>query len=112
MKYIKKNDLPVGRKVWACAYSTNSKKEDMSLICNPVYGQIVKTRYSIGFVVFKKNNELRSLNSSVSVWAREYADTYEESFEIYNELVQKRIDWLNKMIEHTKSDFLKEENNV
>lgn len=35
-----------------------------------------------------------------------YADTYEEAVEMYNELVQKRIENLERMIESAKLDMI------
>lgn len=38
-----------------------------------------------------------------------YADTYEEAVEMYNDLVQRRIDNLQRMIESAKSDMIGKE---
>lgn len=39
--------------------------------------------------------------------SRYYTDTYEEAVEMYNELVQKRIDNLKLMIKEAENDKIK-----
>jgi len=109
MKYIKEEDLFIGRKVWACAYDVWHFREKKLLSCKPIQGQIceITGQYSkIGFIPFKGINTLRANSAGVSIKAREYADTSSESIEIYNELVQKRINLLNDVICKTKFDFI------
>lgn len=101
----KREDLRDGQKVWGCAYSTNNTEKSMALKKKPVFG-IVKTTAPYkeeGFYELNKQGEpIKS--SKVSLYARKYADTYEESVIMYNVSVQKQIDFLNGLIEDCESD--------
>lgn len=111
-----------GTKVWACAYSFDNNKTTMGLIQKPIYGMIKgygwdwREDYNeeiaepIYFVPFKKGSETEFAKSKeVRFLSRVYADTYGECIELYNTLVQERIDWFNKRIEETKCDLIKME---
>ena len=101
MKYTDYYKIEPNTPIWACAYQANSKNSGLIYKCEPVQGEI-----DLGgkFHKYKRNRKLAS--SEVSADSRAYADTYEECLELYNELVQNRIDELNRIIEHTKKDFI------
>ena len=58
------------------------------------------------FVPYKKGTREKRKSGIVGFQARMYADTYEEAVEMYNELVQKRIENLERMIESAKLDMI------
>lgn len=102
--------FPVGRPVWAVAYRINDDTEDARLKCLPTRGEIVHTGGKYGkyqFVPYKNGTTEKRKSGEVEVRSRIYADTYEEAVEMYNELVQKRIDKLYQMIESSKSDLIR-----
>ena len=110
MRYERK-DLKNGQKIWACAYKTNNTEKGMALKKKPVYGivKIKSSDYWYGAYFYELNKIGNPIKSSrVSIHAREYSDTKEESTKIYNELVQKQIDFLNDLIDDCKKDFIKE----
>ena len=55
--------------------------------------------YRVGTKTFRKNG--------VACNSRDYADTYEEAVENYNDDVQDRIDRLLELAEEVKNDFIK-----
>lgn len=55
--------------------------------------------YRVGTKTFRKNG--------VQCNSRDYADTYEETVENYNDDVQDRIDRLLELAEEVKNDFIK-----
>lgn len=87
------------------AYDINDDTERHDLRCEPVLGEIVDNglRY---FVPYKKGTKVKRGSGSVRRDSRMYADTYEEAVEMYNDLVQRRIDNLRRMIESAKSDMI------
>lgn len=119
MKYTNKNRelLKQGMKVWACAYKFDNNKTTMGLIQKPIYGVIRGYGYDWGgnaeegypafFAPLSKNSETKIVKSKVvSIHAREYADTYEECVELYNDLVKGRIDWFKQRAEETEKDLI------
>lgn len=101
--------LPFNRPIWGLNYSINNETEYKDLICLPVLGEIVdrtgKFRiWSSDFVPYKKGTSELRKSGMVSARSRIYADTYEEAVEMYNELVQKRIDNLYRMINEAEKD--------
>ena len=87
------SDLPVGKPIWGFAYEI--KNDTMHRVCysKPVRGEIVVSPYHTKFYPYKKNGKLCE-SKGVSFESRRYADTYEEAVEMYNELVQDRINRL------------------
>ena len=75
----------------------------------PILGELRETNHSYPdwavFFPYKKNGEICK-SKSVNLNARYYADTYEEAVEMYNELVQQRIDRLHKAIHEAEGDFI------
>lgn len=101
------DNLPVNRPIYGLAYDINDDTEHKRLNCLPVLGEIIDVethRFSRGmwgthvFVPYKKGTTEKRKSGVVSFQARLYADTYEEAVEMYNELVQQRIDNLRRMI--------------
>lgn len=105
--------LKPGMNVWACAYEFDKSNTTMSLHQKPIYGKLIpyKSGYYIGgikyFIPFKKNSKESLLSSkAVMFLSRVYADTYEECVELYNMLVQEKVDWFKQRAEETKQDFI------
>lgn len=86
-------DIPTNKDVWAFAY----KEDDRALnyICRPIKGRIKDDKY---FYEYKVNGRDLKKNG-VSLYARYFADTYDEAVEGFNTLVQNRINSLNEKIE-------------
>lgn len=106
------SELPLNKPVWGFAYSINDDTEDKRLICLPVQGEIHKntdcnkwSKYC--FSPYKKGTNTKRKSGVVDFNSRMYADTYEEAVEMFNELVQQRIDNLYQMAEKAKSDMIK-----
>lgn len=104
MKYYgsDRHNAPVCKPIWGLAYDINDDTEHKRLICKPVLGEIV----GHNFYQYKKGTTEKRKSGRVSYWARIYADTYEEAVDMYNELVQKRIDNLLRMIDLAESDMI------
>lgn len=109
-----------GKKVWACAYDFDSNKETMGYISKPIYGilsdrhirndisEINTDERALYFIPFRKGSDTTLAKSKqVSIYARVYADTYEECVELYNELIQEKIDWFQNKIKKIEEDFIK-----
>lgn len=91
--------------VYGCAYQINNENLAARLRCLPVKGMIVPGRWSFNFAELTKRGEPRT-SGLVDYGSRHYADTYEECVEIYNSLVQKRIDKLVDMQNDAKMDLI------
>ena len=107
MKYweMNYNCIPVGKPVWAVAYDVNNETGHVNLKCLPVQGEIMP--YGSLFRPFKKGTTTPKAKSSGVHWSsRVYADTKKEAEEMYNELVQRRIDLLQNAIDNARNDFL------
>lgn len=102
--------LPLNRPIWGFAYDVNDDTERKRLNSLPVLGEVVKNTYRLwdnhAFVPYKKGTREKRKSGIVGFQARMYADTYEEAVEMYNELVQKRIENLERMIESAKLDMI------
>lgn len=100
------HDLPLNRPIWAVAYSVDDNTERNRLICRPTLGEIHQwSHYNSGtFYPYKKGtNEVRT-TGGVNFNSRMYADTYDGAVEMFNELVQKRIDNLLAMVIKAEED--------
>ena len=82
----------INRDVWAFAYEEDERA--LNLKCKPIMGQIKGDRH---FYEFKVNGQGLKKNG-VSIYARYYADTYEEAVAGFNMLVQRRIDSLKEEV--------------
>lgn len=111
-------NIKPGTKLWACAYSLDNNQITMGLKQKPVYGTTrcrrivweeddLNESYSSYFVPFKKGSDSQLAKSKeVSIYARCFADTYEECVELYNQMVNERVDWFLKRAEETKKDLI------
>lgn len=111
MKYYKADNAPINTPIWAVAYSVDNNNERHILRCLPLQGVILKydqLKYSCSyrnrFCPYKKDKQGYVMSKSVEYQNRCYADTYEEAVELYNELVNKRINDLNQAIIQAQND--------
>lgn len=114
MKYYNHDieKLPLNKPIYGFAYSVNDDTRDKRLNCLPVLGEvgennIPKKWCEYCFYQYKKGTKTIRKSGAVDYYSRYYADTYEEAVEMYNELVQKRIDNLKLMIEEAENDKIK-----
>jgi len=108
--------LPLNKPIYGFAYDINDDTENKRLMCLPVLGEIYKNSrknnhlYSqYCFSAYKKGTNNIRKSGAVDYNSRMYADTYEEAVEMFNRLVQKRINNLYRLIENAKSDMIKTE---
>lgn len=116
MKYITYEEIrnaPVNKEIWACAYDEDNNYDYSHLRQEPVKGMIV---YNSGenkvrlysdkiFMKIGRGGKLVK-SSSISLLSRKYADTYEECVEVYNSLINERIEYLKSVIEESKKDII------
>lgn len=117
MKYIDNREIDniePNTVLYACAYDEDNNYEYTHLGQKPVKGIVVKNegKYQCKlwshkiFLKLGKNGEpLKS--GAVSLRARKYATTYEECVEIYNSLVDERINKLKQFIDIAESDKIR-----
>lgn len=98
--------VPVGKPIWAAAYEINDDTKVTNLRCLPTHGEITKYGGRYFFVPYKKGTTEKRSSGEVLYWARLYADTYEEAVDLYNEMIDTRIEKLQKMIEEARADKL------
>lgn len=117
MKYITYEEIrnaPVNKEIWACAYDEDNNYDYSHLRQEPVKGMIV---YNSGgnrtglrsnkiFMKIGRGGKLVK-SSSISLLSRKYADTYEECVEVYNDIIDKRIELLKEYIEKSENDKIK-----
>jgi len=104
MKYLYRRDIQKispNTPIWACAYKESESNKSLILNCKPVRGEITEDEK---FIEYKSNGRLS--RKIVYADSRKYADTYEECVELYNSLVQERIDGLLNIISYAKKDFI------
>lgn len=77
---------------WAFAYKEDERATNY--MCKPVNGRIKDDKY---FYEYKVNGRDLKKNG-VSLYARYFADTYEEAVKGFNILIQRRIDSLTEEI--------------
>lgn len=95
------DDFMEDRDIWAFAYLEDERAKN--LYCEPVLGHI-KGRM---FYEYKKRGDgLRS--TSVSIWARNYADSYEQAVVGFNQLINERIEYLYKEASRLKEMLIEE----
>ena len=107
---------PINTPIYGFSYDINDDTKNRRLICKPTLGEIVDENnpYNItikgwalyNFIPYKSNNKSFRKSGIVNMDSRMYADTKEEAIEMYNELVNKRIDKLQEMIEEAKGDLI------
>jgi len=101
--------------VWACAYDEDNNYDYSHLKQLPIRGIILnkhkagmtKPKYSSWvFAPINKNGEpIKS--KVVDIYSRHYANTYEECIEVYNGLVQARINRLSEIIKECETHKIK-----
>ena len=91
-----------GRRLWACAYKIDNQTLYPHLRQEPVEGMITP---EWKFAPFGVNGKLRS-SGRVSYDSRQYADTYGEAIELYNELVTKRRKALEQIADTVYDDYV------
>lgn len=113
VEYIKSSDLKEGDEVWACAYMTNNTEKSMALKQKPVLGVIMEvdrksswsTRKRLSFVPYNASGKpIKS--KAVLVNSRVYARTEVEAIALYNKAVQRQVDFLQKLMDECKADFI------
>lgn len=102
-------NLPQNTPVWGFAYSIDDDTDRRRLSCLPILGEICENlngRYLARYVFcpYKKGTTEKRASGSVDFESRMYADTYEEAVEMYNELVDKRIEKLHSMIQEAAEE--------
>lgn len=97
-------DLPVGKPIWAVAYDINNENLYPRLKKKPVLGEIFRARWGFLFVEYKKDGKTLRESGEVNFESRVYADTEKEAIEMYNTLVQDKINLLYKIIEDAEDD--------
>ena len=104
-----KGEVPINKPIWGFAYTIKNDTAHHKYFSKPVLGELRETNHSYPdwavFLPYKKNGEICK-SKGVNLNARYYADTYEEAVEMYNELVQQRIDRLHKAIHEAEGDFI------
>lgn len=98
----------VGDIVWACAFKYAGTKESKHLYQTPIKGMFTHSKcpedikdisttkqykHIRYFIPFKKNGKDLAYSKAVNYNARCYADYEYECINLYNELIQKNIDW-------------------
>lgn len=102
--------LPIDKPIWGFAYDINDDTENRRLSCLPVLGEISKNLHgkpswsTYCFYPYKKGTHTKRQSGKVDFNSRCYADTYGEAVEMYNELVQQRIDNLKRMVKQAEKD--------
>lgn len=116
--YNEIENINLGTKLWACACKFDNNKITMGLILKPVYGMASgygwnyekiteEDSYESFFVPFKRNSETEFAKSkAVQIDSRMYTDTYEECIELFNSLVNEKVEWFLKRAEETKEDLI------
>ncbi len=84
--------LPENKDIWAFAYKEDERA--LNLICKPVKGQIKGSKY---FYEYKANGKGLK-KTGVTIYARYFADTYEEAVIGFNTLILERISALETEI--------------
>ena len=104
-----KGEVPINKPIWGFAYTIKNDTAHHKYFSKPMLGELRETNHSYSdwavFFPYKKNGEIYK-SKGVNLNARYYADTYEEAVEMYNELVQQRIDRLHKAIREAEGDFI------
>lgn len=97
-------DADINKDYWAFAYEEDERATN--LMRKPVKGRIVYEYTRKYFYEYKVNGKDLKKNG-VSLYARYFADTYEEAVKGFNILVQKRINSLTKEISRLQDMLIK-----
>lgn len=87
-------DVSINKDFWAFAYKEDERATNY--MCKPIKGRIKGDSYK-SFYEYKANGKDLKKNG-VTLYARYFADTYEEAVRGFNVLVQRRIDSLTEEI--------------
>lgn len=123
---LKNNNIKIGDTIWACAYEYTSTKEQKGLHQKPIFGMITHVKYSdmhakysdaslYGakyFIPFKKDAKSFDISNlawtkAVSIYSRQYATNELDCRNLYNQLIQRNIDWHTREIQKLKDDFIR-----
>ena len=104
-------DIPINTPIYGFAYEVNDDTDIKRLACKPVLGEVIENEgiscrlwCKYVFIPYKVGTSEKRKSGYVNFDSRCYADTYEEAVEMYNELVQQRIDRLKSLIESAEDD--------
>lgn len=98
--------IPLHKPIWACAYSLDNNKETMGLKQEPIQGAIIDSSYKTYFYPFRKGSTTEFVSSKrVNYYARVYADTEKECWDLYNQLVQDKITYFFNRIKEVHQDL-------
>ena len=95
------DDFMEGEDVWAFAYLEDERAKN--LYCEPVLGQIKGRMF---YEYKKRGTGLKS--TCVSMWARNYAESYEQAIVGFNQLINERIEYLNNEVLKLEKMLIKE----
>lgn len=95
------------QEVWAFDYKKVLERGKSKITRNikPTFGRIGTSR----FIFEEYSDTNKEIKSSVDIWCRCYADTYEEAVEVYNSFVKEQINKLKNMIKSMEADFIEED---
>ena len=112
MAEIKTKDIKDGEKVYGCAFDVDFDRYYYGRVthtfCKPVLGMVKKPEEDSNygsFYLLKKDGTIRQ-SGRVSSDARHFARTYEESVQIYNQLIQNKIEKLKSIADDLEKEFL------
>lgn len=101
MRYDYTN-VPEGTPVWAYAYCPYPESLRKGLYCLPERGEV--DSYRRVFFPYKKGSTTKRKSGRVSVYSRQYADTYAEAVDGFNELVDKRVSEVRKIADEFEKE--------
>lgn len=103
---IDRKTLKHGDIVWACAFDIDVDRYNQSsdikhLYCKPVKGIVVENLdahwYDLKFAITSKDGTPRK-SGRVSLNARRFTYTYEDCVELFNSIIEEKIQYLNGKI--------------
>ena len=115
MAELQVEDIKNREIVYGCAFNIDFDRHSwyggqvVHNICKPVKGVVKKPEYisSYGrFYLLKRDGSTRQ-SGVVSTESRHFARTYEESVEIYNQLIRDKMEKLRKIADELENELLK-----
>ena len=101
-------NVPINTDVWAFAYKVDDNTNRKVLSCLPTKGRVI-SRGNVSnlsrFYPYSKKGQL--LKTGVNSVSRYYTDTYEQAVELYNLLVMRRMNKLNRLISECQRDLIR-----
>ena len=101
MKYRRTDNPPKDKPIYALMYHVSNGYEH-DIICLPIQGEVSSKNHM--FCPYKKGTTKLLKAEKVYWMLREYADTYEEAVEMYNEMVDRRISRLKRELDEALND--------